>query len=118
MRPPVLLAGIRDEKIEYMGMQAHVFFSGTREELEQLIKDCIKSEIAKIQPVVQPTTSGFISRKKAAQLYGISLVTLNHYCKRGLVPSYRIGNRVLLVESEVLQSVSRVKTFKSGKEGL
>lgn len=59
----------------------------------------------------------FISRKKAASILGISLGSLNDYCKRGIIPSFRIRGRVLLKEESVLGSVSLVKSVKH-KKGL
>ena len=57
----------------------------------------------------------FISRKKAASILGISLGSLNDYCKRGIIPSFRIRGRVLLKEESVLGSVSLVKSVKHRK---
>lgn len=96
-------------------MEKHVFFSCSLEELEKLIKDCIKSELKNHLAIAPALKTEFISRKKAASILGISLATLGDYCKRGVIPSYRIGSRVLFKENEVIESVSQVKNLKHKK---
>lgn len=93
----------------------HIILSFSQGELERIISDCIKSELQKfIIPTSIPKTE-FISRKMAKSILGISLVTLGDYCKRGIIPSYRIGSRVLFKEHEIIESVSKVKTYKYKK---
>lgn len=99
-------------------MERLILNTFSKEELEHLIKCCVKSELEKHFQPPPNTKTEFISRKKAARLLGISLVTLGEYCKRGMIPSYRIGNRVLLIEKEIVESVSKIKTVNSQREGL
>jgi predicted DNA-binding transcriptional regulator AlpA len=93
-------------------MDKHILISFSLEEFQKIICDCIRAEQEKSIPKAEITKTEFISRKKTAIMLGISLVTLNDYCKRGLIPTYRIGNRVLFIESEIIASVSKVKTIK------
>ena len=97
-------------------MNKLILFSCSLEELEKLIRDCIKSEFKNHTQPPPPPKAGFISRKRAASILGISLATLNHYCKE-IIPSYRIGSRVLLKENEVIESVAMVKTLKHRRCG-
>ena len=85
--------------------------------LEQLIRECIKSELQNFKPPQEPSPkkTAFISRRRAASILGISLGTLNSYCKNGVIPSYRLGSRVLLMEDEIIQTVQKVKTYKHQK---
>jgi len=43
----------------------------------------------------------YLDSKKVAEMLGISVVTLWDYCKRGLLPSYRIGRKVRFRLDEV-----------------
>lgn len=93
-------------------MEKHVFFSCSLEELEKLVQECIKSELNNHLAIAPSTKTEFISRKKVTSMLGISLVTLGDYCKRGVIPSYRIGCRVLFKEHEVIESVIQVKSIR------
>ncbi len=99
-------------------MEKHILFSFSGEELERLIRICIKSELANFTPQIPTQSKKFISRKKTASILGISLVTLGDYCKRGIIPSYRIGSKVLFIESEIIESVTLVKSVKNKKGGI
>ena len=93
-------------------MNEQILYTYSKEDLEKLIHESIKSALKNHLAITPSKKTEFISRKKTAIMLGISLVTLNDYCKRGLIPTYRIGNRVLFIESEIIASVSKVKTIK------
>lgn len=99
-------------------MDQHILYSYSVEQLEKLIRDCIKSELKNHVPATPFLETKFISRKTTASLLRISLGTLNDYCKRGIIPTYRIGSKVLFIESQVIASVSQVKAVKHKKGGL
>jgi len=82
-------------------------------ELQSLIEDSVKKVLDAIQPK-QPETE-LITRQQTAEILGITLVTLNTWSKLGKIPSYRIGTRVRYKRSEVLDSLSVVKTLKFGR---
>jgi excisionase family DNA binding protein len=48
----------------------------------------------------------YMQRKDVSKFLHISLPTLNEWTKQGLIPSYRIGNRVLYKSDEVEQAVN------------
>jgi excisionase family DNA binding protein len=52
-------------------------------------------------------SSSFLNRKQVSEMIGISLATLNEYCKQGVLPSYRIGRRVLFKESEINEAITK-----------
>ena len=91
-----------------------IFFSCSADQLRKLIRECVKLELQEHYPPKESINAGFISRKEAATILRISLVSLGTYAKMGLIPSYRLGNRVLFKEHEVLTSVLQVKTFRKG----
>ena len=66
-------------------------------------------------PIVQQ--SKFISRKEVASLLKISLPTLNEWSKLGMLKSYKMGNRVLYNQEEVLNAIAAVSAYKHKKGG-
>mgnify|MGYP000660210942 FL=1 len=52
--------------------------------------------------------SEFLSRKEVAKLFGVSLTTIWSWGKKGILSPKRIGNRILFVKSQVLDSVKPV----------
>jgi excisionase family DNA binding protein len=61
--------------------------------------------------VTPPKLEEYITRKEAAQILKVSLVTLHKYTTTGLVPAYRICRQIRLKESEVRQSMEKMKTM-------
>lgn len=54
-----------------------------------------------------------LTRKEVASLLKISLPTLHHHHQRGiLVPTHKVGRRLLYLKSEVLRSIEYVQ-FKA-----
>jgi len=65
-------------------------------------------------PVNPPNDSmreDLITRKEAAKLLQVSLVTLSAWTKQGLFPFYRMNRRVYLKKSELLESLKNFKTL-------
>ena len=76
-------------------------------ELQELISEAVKSQFSQIEkPEPQPE---FITRKKTAELLGISLPTLWAWTRDGKIPAYRIGTRVRYKKSEVLNSLNKIE---------
>lgn len=53
-----------------------------------------------------------VTRQEAANLLGISLPTLHHYSKHGVIPAYRIGSRVRYKKCELMDCLTKVQTLK------
>lgn len=60
----------------------------------------------------QTSDNSYLSRKEVTSLLKISLTTLNDWSKRGIIQSYRIGNRILYKKSEIEQAITQVKNLK------
>tara|TARA_B110000240_G_C13118090_1_gene291399 strand:- start:232 stop:405 length:174 start_codon:yes stop_codon:yes gene_type:complete len=50
----------------------------------------------------------FLTRAEAAQLLRVSIVTLDTYIRKRVVPAYGIGRRVLLKEDEVINALTEI----------
>lgn len=85
------------------------------EVIKTAISDAVKAEFQKVNCKIPETKSEYITRKEAAKFLGISLPTLNHWSKAGIITSYRIGTRVRYKKAEVENSLTKVKSLKYGK---
>jgi excisionase family DNA binding protein len=56
--------------------------------------------------------SKYLSRKEVSLLLKISFTTLHDWSKRGIIQSYRIGNRILYKKNEIEQAITQVKNLK------
>lgn len=72
-------------------MEKVIYFKMPIEELVCLISDSVVMNL----PIVQSSEVGFLTRVEAAKKLRISLGTLHNHTKSGVIPSYRIGSRVL-----------------------
>ena len=67
----------------------------TPEELKQSIIDDIRAELQilskKFKPVTPPE---YITRKEAAKILKVSLVTIHDWNKKGVLKPYRLGNLI------------------------
>jgi excisionase family DNA binding protein len=57
----------------------------------------------------QKPQNEYLTRKEVSKLLSISLPTLHDWVKRGLILSYRCGNRVYFKSSEIEQSLKQIK---------
>ncbi|MAP81861.1 MAG: DNA-binding protein [Aequorivita sp.] len=68
-------------------------------------KNEIVSEISKkidaLEKRLPIPNSEWISRKQAADLLGVSLVTISDWTKKDILKAYRIGNRVRFKMNEI-----------------
>jgi excisionase family DNA binding protein len=75
--------------------------------------ECLLLEL-KEQPVQseKPEQPRFITRQEAAQLLGVSLVTIDKWSKEGHLKKFRIGGRIRFKAAEVQKALSEVKDLK------
>lgn len=88
-------------------MEQIVLSSLTKEEIKELVHEAVRSEFHKISDELRPEE--LISRKETADILQISLVTLNKYSKKGILPSYKIGSRVRYKRHEVLDALNKLR---------
>lgn len=63
------------------------------------------------QSTVQETQTDYITRREVANLFKISLVTVNDWTNKGILTAYKIGNRVYYKRTEVNEALVK----KGGK---
>lgn len=94
-----------------------IIFTGiTVNDLLLQIEQLFEAKVS-LFPQTKKEQSGYLSRKEVAALLKITLPTLHQWTKEGVLPSYKIGTRVLYKESEVKATLEKVPSFKFKKIG-
>jgi excisionase family DNA binding protein len=87
------------------------FIQITPEALVAMLTDGIEAVLSKrLQQLSAPSSEKLYNRKEAAKFLKINLVTLWSRTKNGDIPAHRQGRRVLYRESDLLESLKRIKT--------
>ncbi len=83
--------------------------------LEQLTTALAEASFSKFAPLIQsvnkpqPETE-LLTRKEAAKLLGVSLVTIQDWTKTGKITGYRIASRIRYKRHELETSLLQIKT--------
>ncbi|MCJ7447162.1 MAG: helix-turn-helix domain-containing protein [Bacteroidales bacterium] len=94
-------------------MKELILNSIDEKELRALIKEVLTETIRDKNPEVESKNDSVLkSRFEVVELLKISLPTLNNWTKKGILQSYRIGNRVLYKQNEVVQALIATKNLK------
>ena len=73
--------------------------------------DKLNNRLDELQQTVKPQTKTILlTRKEVAKLLEISLPTLWTWTNKGILTSYRIGNKVRYKENEVLEALQRINS--------
>ncbi len=95
-----------------------IIFTGlTVNDLLLQIEQLIEAKISLV-PQKENFQSGYLSRKEVANLLKITLPTLHDWTKLNYLKAYKMGTRVLYKESEVIETLERVPSFKHKKGGM
>src|SRR4030095_7893072 len=93
-------------------MQNIILTPITLEQLKSEITGALKKEITILVESLNCSKQEdeLITRKQAAKLLGVSLVTINDWTKTGKITGYRIASRIRYKKSEVEASLAQIKT--------
>jgi excisionase family DNA binding protein len=98
-------------------MKTVSFFEVSPDELINRTAERV-SESIKVLFSVQTKNEDYLTAKEVSRLLKVSLPTLWDYCKRGFIPSYRIGGSVRFKRSELEAIINKGIRFKfARKEG-
>lgn len=79
-------------------------------ELTEIISNCVKSELQKINNVIQLNpkveSDELLTRKKTSELLGVSYTTLFHWNNDKTLPAQKMGNRVYYQKSIIMDKLS------------
>ena len=72
------------------------------EEFRELIKSDMRQELKELSKYFTPIDPIiWVTRKEAAELIGVSLVTIYNWTKAGVINPYKIGSRVRFKKSDI-----------------
>jgi excisionase family DNA binding protein len=98
-------------------MENKIFISMAPEELQNLITESVTAALSKLTPQQNQNRKeepNYISKKDACKILKIGLTKLNELIKEGTIPAYRVGGSVRLLDAEVCNVVTGIKTQKNG----
>ena len=82
-------------------------------EFKEIIKDSVGQNRSEITPKdTKERGDKYATRKQAAAALHISLPTLTDFIKRGLLPAYKIGGRILLKWDEIDAALGVIESTK------
>ncbi len=76
----------------------------TKDDLRELLKECLQE----ISPPAPEKEQKYLTRHEAAEKLGITLPTLHHYTKRGLITAHRVGTRILYKDVDLENALREV----------
>lgn len=84
------------------------FIQTSPTELADLINEGLKNHVENLINQLSEqdkTEKEFLTRKEAADFFGVSLVTLHDWNKKGLIVPLKMGNRTYYKRSELVKSL-------------
>ncbi len=92
-------------------MEKLLFTNYQIEELTDLIKSCLRSELKKLpqQTEENKQQEELLSIEDIQQMFRVSKVTIHEWKKKGILPYYKMNRRVYFKKSEVIDSLKHKK---------
>jgi excisionase family DNA binding protein len=84
----------------------------TVEEFQKILDERLEVALSRLNQEEEHGEEILVTRKDIARLFGVSLVTVNAWMKKGLLPFHRINRRVYFKKSEVLATLESVKKYR------
>jgi hypothetical protein len=86
-----------------------ILYSLEPDELKQLISDAVLQAVDKTNPQQPEKEDQLIKLSEASKLLGVSKVTIHTWKRIGLIPFYRISNKIYFKKNELIQSLKKAK---------
>lgn len=85
------------------------------QEFENIIRDCVRSELKSNIREQPKTETDFIRAREAAAILKISRPTLTKYTRNSFIKVYRIGHTVRYKKDEIEKAVAHVGSIKHSR---
>lgn len=70
----------------------------------------IFNEVSEIKRNFQPKEpTQYMTRREVSELFGVALNTVSDWTKKGLLKSYKIGNRIYYKRHEIDQALTEIR---------
>ena len=97
----------------------------TTEQLKELFCEVLREQLLfpskklkqGLESTIEVDNTKLLTRVETAQVLQISLPTLHHYTKRGLIKSYRIGTKIRYKFQEIEEALTS-RNFGISKKGV
>lgn len=89
-----------------------IFHSTTREQLADLMREVVQTELASLRPQSSTSTDELLTRKEVAEMLSISLPTLHEWTKEGTIKAYRIGRAIRYKHDDVQNALTEIRSIK------
>ncbi len=84
-------------------------FDTSKEEFLEEIKNILDQKLKEFLQQKQKKGITLLSRKSTAKYFGITTMTLDSWCRKGLLKSYRKGSRRYFRLNELEESLTEIK---------
>jgi excisionase family DNA binding protein len=91
----------------------NIFSVDFEKSLNKLIETILQEKFSSLSSTLKLSETrllpdGYLTKKLTLEYLNISLSCLNNYIKQGKIPKHRIGSRVLIKKSDLINSVIRI----------
>ena len=89
-----------------------IFHSTTKEQLADMMREVVQTELANLIPQSNISSDELLTRKQVAEMLSISLPTLHEWTKEGTIKAYRIGRAVRYKHDDVQNALKEISSIK------
>ena len=82
------------------------------EEFQKILDERLELALSRLNQEGEHGEETLVTRKDISRLFGVSLVTVNAWKKKGLLPYHRINRRIYFKKSEVLATLENVRKYR------
>lgn len=77
-----------------------LFIQISRSELQGMLEEAVRNALSGAQPT-KAINEQYLTRKDVAELFKVTLTTINDWCKIGKLKRHHINSRVYFMKSEI-----------------
>jgi len=86
------------------------------EEFTEILEDRLKNFFSSSTPEKEVSKEEeILTRHDLAKLFGVSLVTINEWCRKGILTPHHMNSRVYFKKSEVMKALTSSKLGRRGR---
>jgi len=86
--------------------------------LAQEIAKILKEDFKENVKTESKPSENYLSRSEAAKALQVTLPTLDDYCQRELIPSYRLRRKILFKRSDIESAINKGLRYSHGRQAV
>jgi excisionase family DNA binding protein len=95
-------------------MEPIVSFTMPVDEFKNLLSETVRRELKALSILKDADDDKLLSRREVADMFGISLATLNAWCKAGTIKFKKVSSRVYFQKADVQAALETKPKYKRG----